>query len=107
MILTVRARIVPWPQIFNSRKFLPLWDSFLLGRAVPQTLLLRLRQTRSYRTALVISSNAVSYTHLDVYKRQVYDHGFGLSHKKEYSTMQIFNTLTRQKEEFVPQVPGE
>ena len=34
-------------------------------------------------------------------------HGFGLSHKKEYSTMQIFNTLTRQKEEFVPQVPGE
>ena len=25
-------------------------------------------------------------------------HGSGLSHKKEYSTMQIFNTLTRQKE---------
>ena len=33
--------------------------------------------------------------------------GSGLSHKKEYVIMQIFNTLTRQKEEFVPQVPGE
>ena len=27
--------------------------------------------------------------------------------QKERFRMQIFNTLTRQKEEFVPQVPGE
>ena len=40
-----------------------LWNSFLLGRAVPQTLLLRLRQTRSYRTALVISSNVSWRSH--------------------------------------------
>jgi len=32
--------------------------------------------------------------------------GFCLPQKGEL-TMQIFNTLTRQKEEFVPQVPGE
>ena len=32
--------------------------------------------------------------------------GFCLEQKGEL-TMQIFNTLTRQKEEFVPQVPGE
>ena len=40
-----------------------LWNRFLLGRAVPQTLLLRLRQTRSYRTALVISSNVSWRSH--------------------------------------------
>ncbi|MFR6474021.1 MAG: hypothetical protein ACLUOL_02060, partial [Faecalibacterium sp.] len=27
--------------------------------------------------------------------------------RRSISAMQIFNTLTRQKEEFVPQVPGE
>lgn len=43
--------------------FLPHGTAFLLGRAVPQTLLLRLRQTRSYRTALVISSNVSWRSH--------------------------------------------
>ena len=30
-----------------------------------------------------------------------------ISGERKPITMQIFNTLTRQKEEFVPQVPGE
>ena len=34
-------------------------------------------------------------------------HRYNEKSKKGETAMQIFNTLTRQKEEFVPQVPGE